>query len=119
LVFAGVALMVGFFLPWIDLGGFVRVSGFDAVWHGGAAWYTRGLLALLPFAGAALALAGLTGSRSAPLLGLGVGGGVLGYVLVKTVWSFVETTGWGMWLVLGGATVALVAGTLRARPTGR
>ncbi len=113
LVFAGLALAVGFFLPWIDFGGVFRVSGFDVVWHGGAAFYTRALLALLPLAGVALAIAGLTGSRSAPLLGFTIGGGVLGYVLVKTVWSFLITTGWGMWLVLGGAAVALAAGAFR------
>ena len=113
LVFAGIALAVGFFLPWIDFGGLIRVSGFDVVWHGGAPFFTRALLALLPLAGGVLALAGLTGSRSAPLVGFTVGGGVLGYVLVKTVWGFLQTTGWGLWLVLGGAAVALVASSLR------
>ena len=107
----GVALVVGFFLPWLDISG-VRgtVSGWEMVNTSGLDWFTRIALFLCPLAGFMLTLAALGKSKSASSIALAAGGGVLGYTFYKLAWGFVKVTGVGLWLVLAAAVVALVLG---------
>lgn len=105
----GLALVVGFFMPWLDLGGVASISGWDLVKSSHVAWTTRFMLALCPLGGAALALAGFGRSRSASGLSLGMGLGVLGYLFFKLAWGFIKTTGFGLWIVIAAAVVAVIA----------
>jgi hypothetical protein len=110
LVVAGLALVVGFFLPWIDTGGMITASGFTIVWRAEGATATRILLAFVPVIGAMLALAGLTASRKTTGIALAAGGGILGYFAWSFARGFFATTGLGLRLVIAGAIVALAVG---------
>jgi hypothetical protein len=112
----GVALAVGFFLPWIDGGGHFTLSGWFFVKSSYVAWHTRLALGLLPLAGAAMAVAGFTNSPTAPALGSITGLGVLGYMFFRLAWGFVKTTGFGLWIVLAAAVVAIIVGATRRKP---
>jgi hypothetical protein len=115
-VLAGLALIAGFFLPWIDIGGFFQVSGLQMVLHGeGSSTAARVALAALPLVGLALIVAAAGNARAARALGFFVGGGILLYFFGSIAWGFLKTTGVGLWLVLGGSALALVAGLSAAR----
>jgi hypothetical protein len=106
----GAAIVFGFFLPWIDVGGHVKVSGWDFVREGGLAWHTRLLLALCPIAGGSLAVAGFTRARGAASAAIATGAGILGYVVYKMAYGFIKLTGVGLWMVLAAAALALLVG---------
>ena len=111
----GAAIVLGFFLPWIDAGGPAKISGWDFVREGGLAWHTRLILAMCPIAGLSLAIAGFTRAKGAANLALGIGVGILGYVVYKVGYGFIKVTGIGLWMVLAAALIALVVGlTARA-----
>ena len=106
----GAALVVGFFLPWIHLGPGATVSGWD-IFHGqGVSLFTKLIVLLAPVGGAAMVVAGLAGGRPAATASLTTGAAILGYTFYKTAYTFIKITGIGLWLVLGGALVALIAG---------
>lgn len=107
---AGIALVVGFFMPWIDLGGLVSVSGWDLVRDSHISLGTRAIFALCPVVGAALAIAAFGGSRSTATVSVAAGLGVLGYTGFKIAYTFAKITGWGLWLVLAAGVVALIFG---------
>lgn len=111
----GLALVVGFFMPWIDVAGIGGVSGWDMVRSEQLSLITRAILALCPLGGAALALSAFGHSRRAGQLALGVGGGVLGYTFYKLAYGFIKVTGAGLWIVLAAGVVAVAVG-LTARP---
>ena len=106
----GAAIVFGFFLPWIDVGGPAKISGWDFVREGGLAWHTRLILAMCPIAGLSLAIAGFTRAKGAVNLALGTGAGILGYVVYKVGYGFIKVTGVGLWMVLAAAAIALVVG---------
>jgi hypothetical protein len=114
----GAAILFGFFLPWIDVGGAVTVSGWDFVREGSLAWHTRLLLALCPIAGGSLAVAGFTRARGAASAAIVTGAAILGYVVYKMAYGFIKVTGVGLWMVLAAAALALVVG-LTARAAGK
>ena len=108
-------------LPWLiaSLGAlWIAVAGFWTglallrlgSWRGFLAWGAASVLALVPVIGAAMAFTAFTGSRYAKHASLAAGVGILGYGAYKTISTFVATTGWGLWLVIGSALVALFAG---------
>ena len=107
---AGIALVVGFFMPWIDLAGLVSVSGWDLVRDDHISLGTRAVIALCPVAGAALAFAAFGGSRNAAKVSIAAGLGVLGYTGFKVAYTFAKITGWGLWMVLAAGAIALVVG---------
>ena len=106
----GAAIVLGFFLPWIDVGGAVKVSGWDFVREGSLAWHTRLLLAMCPIAGLSLAISGFTRARGAANLAIATGIGIIGYVVYKMAYGFIKLTGVGLWMVLAAAAVALIVG---------
>lgn len=115
LAVVGAAIVFGFFLPWIDVGGAAKISGWDFVRQSGLAWHTRLLLAMCPIAGLSLAIAGFTRAKGAVNVALGTGAGILGYVVYKVGYGFIKVTGIGLWMVLAAAAIALVVGlTARA-----
>ncbi|HTM20887.1 MAG TPA: hypothetical protein VL172_10275 [Kofleriaceae bacterium] len=105
---AGVALVAGFFLPW-----FGHASGWDLVRNDHIALLQRLLFALCPLLGAGLVASSIVGSRRTALIAVGAGLGVLGYTGYKVADVFLAITGWGLWVVLGGAALALVVGLAR------
>jgi hypothetical protein len=111
LVGAGVALVVGFFLPWLDAGGLFGVSGWDFVSEAsGIDFLTKVILCLVPLMGAALAIAGLGGGKPAANTAMVAGASILGYTFYKVAWVFFKASGVGLWLVLGAALLALIYG---------
>nr|HEX4313727.1 hypothetical protein [Kofleriaceae bacterium] len=100
---AGVAMVVGFFLAWLDV--FDRVSGFDL------AWDSNSTLFLVPLAGIALAFAAR--GPWARIAALGAGLLVVGDVMFQIVHGVLDA-GLATWLILGGAGMAL-AGISEAR----
>jgi len=107
----GVALVIGFFLPWFDLGGVFAMSGFDIVVDGeGMGFFTRILIALVPVCGAALAVGGLATAREASTVAITVGGGILGYTAIRVGYTFIKVTGAGLWLVHAADASSLAMG---------
>ena len=107
---AGLALVFGFFMPWIDILGVVDASGWDLVREEHISISTRLVLGLCPIAGIALALAGFGKSRSAARLSMLTGLAVLGYTGYKVAYAFAKVTGWGLWMILAAAFIALILG---------
>lgn len=99
---AGVALVLGFFLPWISFGG-LGASGWFFARNSSASAF----IWLVPVGGLAMVGTAVTGSRHARLTSAAVGLALVGYAVVKTVYSFFATTGLGLWLVIGAALAAL------------
>lgn len=107
---AGLALVFGFFMPWIDILGLVNASGWDLVRDSHLGMGTRAVIGLCPIAGISLALAGFGKSRNADWVAVASGLGVLGYTGFKVAYAFAKITGWGLWLILAAGAVALVVG---------
>jgi hypothetical protein len=108
---AGAALVAGFFLPWLDtgLGGSGLASGLDMVLKANGLSPLRVVLALVPLAGLALVAAAVKGGALATRTSLIVGLALLGYGTYQVGRSFIEITGLGLWLVIAGTVVAVVA----------
>lgn len=109
LVGAGIASVVAFFLPFLDLGGLVSASGWEILVGDHVPWMTRIAMLALPLGGLAVIVAGASGSKNARLAGFAFGAGVYGYMGFQMVRLFLATTGIGLWLTLAAALVALVA----------
>jgi hypothetical protein len=107
---AGIALVVGFFLPWIDVGGVVGVSGWELFQTSEISLITRLVFLAAPIGGVALILAGLGGGRAASSAGIAVGSVVIGYTVYKVAYTFFKISGVGLWLVLGAGVLALIFG---------
>ena len=113
---AGVLLLVGFFLPWLRLTGVDPLSGLELVIADEEAVVTaigatqRWLLILVPLLGVGLTAVGFLGLRFSGQVGFGVGLAIIGYGAFTVIALFVQTTAIGLWLVLGGAFLALNAG---------
>jgi hypothetical protein len=87
LVPVGLAMVVAFFAPWIDLYGMVSASGWDLATQDHGNW-KRHLLWLYPAGGAALAAVaagGASRARDARALGVLVGAAVIGLALYDTL----------------------------------
>lgn len=112
---AGLGLVVGFFLPVLDVGGMFRASGWDIVTSSNLSLWTRVLWALIPIGGLALVGSATVDSKAQRPIAITMGLGILGYSLYKTVQVFLATTGLGLWLVLAAAVAALVAGVAARR----
>jgi hypothetical protein len=111
----GIALVAGFFLPWIDMGWGLRVSGMDAVRHGAGGSLFYLMMLVVPIGGAAMAFTALTGSKYVRLVSAVTGLSLVGYGVVKTVHAFFATTGFGLWLVIAASCAALIV-PFAARP---
>lgn len=106
---AGALLIAGFFLPWVDPGGFGGFSGLDMVRAGWGWSFARVMLLLIPFAGAGLLAAAVTRSPHAKRISLGIGLAFVGYGAFKAVQAFFTITGVGLWLTILAALLAIAA----------
>lgn len=109
LALVGLASLVAFFMPFLDLGGLVSASGWEILVGDHTDLTTRIALISLTLGSLSLIVAGATGSNGARLVGFGFGAGVLGFMGYQVVKFFFATTGLGLWLTMGAAVVALVA----------
>jgi hypothetical protein len=125
---AGVALLVGFFLPWVTLGDVAAVSGFALLASSGTmietmAGPSRGLLFVIPAAGLLMIGCSAMGPKAAARSALVSGLGILAFGLYTAARAFISSTGTGMWIVvlasLVAAGVGLVAAGRDSRPETR
>ena len=119
---AGLLLLVGFFLDWLKIEGpqgTETVSGLGLVMADHPV--VRGLigqggqryaLLAIPAFGAALSAIGFLGVRYSGQIAAALGVLIVGYGVVTVLVFFFQKTGVGLWLVLGGAFVAIAAGFL-------
>lgn len=114
---AGTGLFAGFFMPWLRQGldGSLTMTGFSLMASDGEVFTAlsgaaRMLLLAVPMLGVALMVGGMTGHRSSLWVALIAGAVIVAYGLVVLVRLFLQTTGTGLWLVVGCALLALVVG---------
>lgn len=110
LVGAGIASVVAFFLPFLDLGGIASASGWEILVADHVELMTRIALLALPIGGLALIGAGAAKSDKARFVGIAFGLGVYGFLGVQMIRIFVATTGVGLWVTLAAAATAFIAG---------
>lgn len=115
LVVAGIASVVAFFLPFLDLGGIATASGWEILVADHVELTTRLALLALPIGGLALLGAAAAKSDKARLVGVAFGLGVYGFLGVQMVRLFLATTGVGLWVTLAAAATAFVAGVMGAK----
>ncbi|MEM9195562.1 MAG: hypothetical protein AAGF12_40725, partial [Myxococcota bacterium] len=109
LVIGGLASVVAFFLPFIDLGGMIQASGWDILTKDGVEWNIRLAMLALPLGGLALVFSGLSASRRSRLVGFVFGASVYGYLAFLVIRAFLATTGVGLWVTLAAAALCIVA----------
>ncbi|MGD8861013.1 MAG: hypothetical protein PVI30_13480 [Myxococcales bacterium] len=112
---AGLGLLLGFFMPWLQLGSVMSVSGFGLVVSGGEmveemSGPHRGLLVVIPASALLLFMAAVRGHWIAVWLGIGTGAAVLAYGFYTLLRLFLDSTGMGMWIVVLSALLALGTG---------
>ena len=117
LMTAGLALLAGFFMPWVHISGVAAVSGLGLMGSQGEAVEMiagahRFLLFAVPVFGVLLIAAAVTAHRAGRWVALVAGVTVIGGGLLTLIMMFFRTTGAGMWVVIFGALAALCAGLL-------
>lgn len=120
---AGLLLVVGFFLPWLQLpsdthSGLTLVFETDRDVREMVGETQRWVLLVIPVLGVGLTAVGFMGFRWAGPVAVGIGLLLLAYGVVTVVMLFFQHTAVGLWLVVGGAFLAVSAGMvgwLRAR----
>lgn len=105
---AGAALLIGFFLPWVDVGFGPTISGYTVARAVHSASTFSAMLWLIPLGGLAMLVSSLLGSRHARMISVLVGLGLVGYATIKTVHAFFATTGIGLWVVIAAAVGAIL-----------
>ncbi|MCB9595090.1 MAG: hypothetical protein H6719_20400 [Sandaracinaceae bacterium] len=120
---SGLLLLIGFFFPWLRLNGADNqvdlVSGLDIVVGGNAVvraflgqeWQSY-LLLLIPGFGVALTAVGFLGVRYSGQIAAVLGILIVGYGMVMMIIFFFQRTGFGLWMILGGAFIAILAGVV-------
>ncbi len=116
--FAGLSLLVGFFLPWVR---FPAVegehpspehfqNGLDLLMENDIQGTAPVAILLVPILGALLSAASFMGFRYAAQTAIGVAVGMLAYGLYVLASMFVSYTGYGLWTVAVGTFVILLLG---------
>ncbi|MDQ3034583.1 MAG: hypothetical protein M3Y87_19395 [Myxococcota bacterium] len=124
--FAGLSLLVGFFLPWLNLASTAEdsVPGMMELYNGLelAASNRLGSASIVLFAipalGIALSAISFMGFKWSGQVAVGVAVAIIGYALYVLLQMFVQHTGLGLWIVTGGTFVILLLGVI-AWMTGR
>jgi hypothetical protein len=113
----GVALLLGFFMPWFKIGALLTVSGLSLLLSSGEmvgmlSGSNRFMLVIVPLLGLALLGGTVLGSRATRFIAVaGSALFILGGMFV-TLRLFLSTTGTGMWLVLLATLLALCVGLI-------
>lgn len=120
---AGLLLLIGFFFPWLRLEGpddqANLVTGLDVVMAGDPVIRAlvgqdaqRYVLLAIPLFGIALTAVGFLGVRFSGHIASVLGILIVGYGMVMVVIFFFQKTGFGLWMILGGAFIAILAGLI-------
>lgn len=120
--FAGLSLLVGFGLDWIRIPERV-VEGEETVaahWASGIALLSEAnlggmpaaVLLVVPILGVLLSAAAFMGFRWAGHLAVGIASSLLLYGLWVVLRLFVEHTGLGLWVTVGGTFITLLLGVI-------
>lgn len=113
---AGLALLVGFFLPWVRIPaaeGSTEVhfqNGMDLVLSSGIQGTPAILVLLVPILGALLSAIAFMGLRYAAQTAVGVAVAIIGYALYVLGTMFIVNTGYGLWVVSIGTFLTLLLG---------
>lgn len=110
MVVAGVAVVVGFFLPLFEYQGAKLLSGWELLREADLPARYWLLTVSYPILGAALIVTALAGVSSARWISLGIGGVIILYPLYMLISSLIEVAGTGAFLMFGGGLVALICG---------
>ncbi len=119
MVIAGVAVVVGFFLPLFEYQGIKWLSGWELLREGDLPARYWLLTVSYPILGLALIVTALAGVSSARWISLGVGGVIILYPLYKLISTLIDVAGSGAFLMFGGGLIALICGLVgrAARPS--
>lgn len=112
---AGLLLVVGFFLPWIELpsdsySGLALVLDDNRDIREAVGEARRWILLAIPILGIALTAIGFMGFRWSAAVAAGIGLLLIGYGIVTVVALFFQTTALGLWLIVAAAFLALGGG---------
>ncbi len=113
----GAALLVGFFLPWVKVGAMLTVSGLGlSLAQGDMVGMVAGnsgfLLFAIPTLGVVLIAGALLGHRFTSWLAVGGATMILGFGFYTVLRFFLQSTGFGMWVVVLATLLALTGGLL-------
>lgn len=113
----GLAMTIGFFLPWVIAGTAIELSGMGLAFSGGEfvqaiSGSGRFLIFFVPLLGMGLIAGAITGHRVTPWLAAIGAGSVLVFGVVNIILLFISSTGLGMWLVVFASLGSLVMGVL-------
>ena len=112
---AGLMLVVGFFLPWIEwdreaFSGLNLMLETDPGIREAVGETRRWILLGIPVLGVALTAIGFLGLRGSAAVGAAIGLLLIGYGVVTIVALFFQATAPGRWIIVGAALLALGAG---------
>ncbi len=114
--FSGLAMLVGFFLPWVRvpaLEGATDVhfqNGMDLVLAADIEGTPAALVVIIPILGGLLSAVAFMGLRYAAQTAVGVAVVIIGYALYVLGAMFVQNTSYGLWIVSGGTFLLLLLG---------
>lgn len=111
----GLALLLGFFMPWFKVGNMLSVSGMGLVFTQGdvvgmLSGANRFLLVAVPVLGALLLVGGGLGYRVTSWVAVIGASIILIYGLFTVMQLFISSTGLGMWLVILASIASLGIG---------
>jgi hypothetical protein len=126
--FAGLSLLVGFFLPWVRIPGALDGStearfqnGLDLLQAHDVQGTSSWIVLVVPILGALLSAASFMGFRYAAQTAIVVSVSMLAYGLYVLASMFMQFTAYGLWTVAGGTFIILLLGiaayVLGRRPT--
>lgn len=115
----GLALTIGFFLPWATVGTAIELTGAGLVFSGGDVVQAlsgsgRFILFLVPLLGVGLVVGAVMGHRATPWVAALGAGALLVFGVINVILLFISTTGLGMWMVVFASLGALTLGVLSA-----
>jgi hypothetical protein len=123
--FGGLALLVGFFLPWLQvagegeaLGTLQAQSGLTLAMRADLVGTPAPLLFLVPALGIVITAVSFMGFKWSGQVAVGVALGLIGYSLYVLLQMFVQHTALGLWIVSGSVFLILLLGVI-AWMTGR
>ena len=114
--FAGLSLLVGFFLPWARIPpaeGSAEVhfqNGMDLVLSTDIEGTPAAIVLVIPILGALLSAIAFMGLRFAAHTAIGVAVSVIAYALYVLASMFLQNTGYGLWVVTVGTLFTLLLG---------
>jgi hypothetical protein len=113
----GVALLVGFFMPWFKVGALISASGLSLLVSSGElvgmlSGSNRLLLVIVPALGLLLLGGSILGTRLTRMLAVAGAGLFLLAGFLILLRFFISSTGSGMWLTVFAALLALSVGLI-------